>query len=316
MIDKIPTLPDPGDKIEEQQRAIGDAILRGNAKRKRIAKGIINYAGILVGVFIVFVVIVALTTKIRFAEKDEMGFSELGLNFFILLFASYSMYLANADSGQRAGYISDSYISEKAKFEELKKTIIDNKIQARLADFCHDFAIDELKMARSSVLANVGLKYERYEEEWMGEDETFIDDIENISKAQKKAIKEANRMKLIKLTPDMILRRGRGSTSRTLLGMSPEKKKSVKFSTRFLQLLATSLIMSMTIAEMVQEPTWRTFVSIAIRVFFVVLNGFFGYKFGYENIAVYTSSYMRDQSDLMHQFLQWNEQNPEILEEE
>jgi hypothetical protein len=39
------------------------------------------------------------------------------------------------------------------------------------------------------------------------------------------------------------------------------------------------------------------------------LNGFSGYKFGYENIVFDTTNYMNDQTDLMEQALQYFEEN-------
>ena len=45
----------------------------------------------------------------------------------------------------------------------------------------------------------------------------------------------------------------------------------------------------------------------------VILNGFTGYKFGYENIVYDTVNYMSDQIDLMHQFKQYIEDNPTPL---
>ena len=314
MIEKIPTNNDNKEglnKVEEKQRAVGDALLRGNAKKKRMVRGMINYAGILIGVFIIFVVIVALTTKLKVAEGDEFGLKELGINFFVLLFSSYAIYISNADSGSRAGYISDNYTSERARFDELKTTIIERKIQARMAQFCHEFAVEELKITRSTILANVGLKYEEYEERYMSEDAAEIDVTDELSEAQKRAIKIANSIEMINLTPDMILKRGRGTISRAPLGTTPEHRKTRKFITKFLNSAVISLLMSMIVPEVVQSPTWITFVSIALRIFLVVLNGFFGYKFGYENIAEHTAAYMRDQSDLMAQFLQWIEKNPE-----
>ena len=41
-----------------------------------------------------------------------------------------------------------------------------------------------------------------------------------------------------------------------------------------------------------------------------MLNGFAGYKFGYENIVYDTVDYVNDQIDLMHRFKQYIEDNP------
>lgn len=47
-----------------------------------------------------------------------------------------------------------------------------------------------------------------------------------------------------------------------------------------------------------------------MKLFPIVLNGFTGYKSGYENIVVDTVNYMNDQSDLMRQLIHYVEENP------
>ena len=47
-----------------------------------------------------------------------------------------------------------------------------------------------------------------------------------------------------------------------------------------------------------------------------VMNGFTGYKFGYENIVFDTVNYMDDQTDLMEQAMQYFDSHPEPPEED
>ena len=76
-------------------------MLSEHAKKKKLAKGFLNNAGIFVGVLLMFAVIVVVTTDIRLTSFEEIA--ALGLDFFLLLFVSYSMYVNCADSGTRAG---------------------------------------------------------------------------------------------------------------------------------------------------------------------------------------------------------------------
>jgi hypothetical protein len=66
--------------------------------------------------------------------------------------------------------------------------------------------------------------------------------------------------------------------------------------------------MTAIVVDFVIEPTWIMFVSCMLRLMLVVLNGFSGYKFGYENIVYDTVNYMDDQTDLMEQAIQYFEE--------
>ena len=53
-----------------------------------------------------------------------------------------------------------------------------------------------------------------------------------------------------------------------------------------------------------------------LKLLAVVMNGFTGYKFGYENIVFDTVNYMDDQTDLMNQAMQYFDAHPETEEED
>ena len=53
------------------------------------------------------------------------------------------------------------------------------------------------------------------------------------------------------------------------------------------------------------------FAAIVLKLLSVILNGFLGYKFGYENIVFDTVNYMNDQKDLMQQVIQYVENHPD-----
>lgn len=207
------------------------SMLSEHAKKKKLAKGFLNNAGIFVGVLLMFVVIVVVTTDIHLVSFGEIA--ALGLDFFLLLFVSYSMYVNCSDSGMRAGLQSESYTGGFSAFETMKRHIIDTKIQARLGEFCRHYITEELRNSRTTVLAIVGFSYEEYMEKYVGKDKDTIRGDKALSKAQKKAIIKANGIEPVKLTPEMIMKRGRGSSRRAPLGMTPETKKGINFGTKF-----------------------------------------------------------------------------------
>lgn len=283
-------------------------MLSEHAKKKKLAKGFLNNAGIFVGVLLMFAVIVVVTTDIRLTSFEEIA--ALGLDFFLLLFVSYSMYVNCSDSGMRAGLQSESYTGGYSAFETLKRHIIDTKMQARLGEFCCHYITEELRNSRTTVLAIVGFSYEEYMEKYVGKDDETIQKDKTLSKAQKKAIIKANGVEPVKLTPEMIMKRGRGSGRRAPLGMTPETKKGINFGTKFVFTFFISLAMSIIVLDVVVEPTWVLVATCCLKLMAVVINGFNGYKFGYENIVFDTVNYMNDQTDLMQQAVQYVEDHP------
>ncbi|MBR6560531.1 MAG: hypothetical protein IKT75_05185 [Alistipes sp.] len=306
------------ERIETQKssraEAFEQAVVAEHNQKKKVAKSLLNNAGIFVGVFLIFAVIVIVTTDIRITSFEEIA--ALGLDFFLLLFCSYSMYVNASDSGMRHGLQSDLYLDSLNRFSTNKKSIIDAQRQTRLHEFCRYYIDDELKNARMSVLAVVGFGYKEYRKKWLGLDDETIEKDPKLSKVQKAALIKANSIKPVKLTPEMIMKRGRGSNRRAPLGTKPETKKSINFGVKFGSTLLISLVMSIIVLDMVVEPTWVIFASCMLKLLAVVMNGFTGYKFGYENIVFDTVNYMDDQTDLMNQAMQYFDAHPEPEEED
>lgn len=292
----------PAQKVEA-------AILLSDSKKKKIAKGFLNYAGLFVGVLLLFVVVVVLTTDISLHSFFDVA--TLGLSFFVLLFCSYSMYVSCADSGMRAGLNSSIYLETSGEYDRLKKHIIDTKMQVRIPEFCRYYTQEELQNTRSTILAEVGILYDTYCQKYLGKDAKTIQQDKSLSKVQQNAIIKANKTSPVHLTAEMIFKRGRGSSRRAPLGTKPETKKSIKFGSRFIWTCFASVMMAIIVLDVVIEPTWAMFAAIVLKLLSVILNGFLGYKFGYENIVFDTVNYMNDQKDLMQQVIQYVENHPD-----
>ena len=279
-----------------------------DATKKRFTKTFLNNIGLFMGAFLIFAVIVIMTTDIHIVSLEEI--TSLGLDFFLLLFCSYSMYVCCADTGTKAGLSTHTYNEVVEKFVAMKKRIVDSKKQTRLNEFCNRFIEDELKDTRMAILAVVGFSYEQYKEKYMHLDGAGIDAIKELTKAQKKAIKKANKVKPIKLTPELVMRQGRNSHRRSPLEVNPADKKNILFGVKFLEISVLSIGVSMIALDVILEPSWIIFASVCLKLISVIMNGFGGYKTGYENIVLDTVNYMNGQIDLMEQAIQYIETNP------
>lgn len=291
-------------KANEREREFERTVLDEYAEKKKFARKFLDTAGITLGLFIVFTVIVMATTDIHMRDFDDfVGFV---LDFFVLLFCQYMMYVNCADSGMRAGLKSDLYKQGLSSFVRQKNVIIERKLQAYLPEFCYYYITEELKNTRNAILAIIGFSYDVYEREWLGKDEDAVN-AADLSAAHKKAIIKANATEPIKLTPEMIMKRGRGSGRRSPLGMTPEAKKGLNYGVKFFYTLLTSFFISIIAFEAVTELTWPLIASCIFKILSVVLHGYNGYKFGLENIVISTVDYMEDQEDLMRQAIDYIE---------
>ena len=277
-------------------------------QKKSAAKNLLNNAGILVGVFIIFAVIIIVTTDISLANPEEI--EKHSVDFILLLFCTYSMYVNFSDSGMRLGLRNDDYLDAVDRFETKKKVIIDNRDQKRLHEFCAYYIKKELENTKMHILAVVGFDYETYLQRWVSLSNKQIRSMGTLTKPQKDAIIRANAITPIVLTPEMIMKRGRNGGKRAPLGMNPQQKKTINFCIKFCTSLITVLFWTSMVVEFVIEPTWELFVMIVLRSLLLVVNGYSGYKFGYENIVFDTTNYMNDQTDLMEQAIQYFEEIP------
>ena len=291
--------------IDDLGREFESGVNLAHSQKQKAAKSLLNNAGIAVGVLIIFAVIVIVTTDIKLASPEEIG--KLGVDFFLLLFCSYSMYINCSDSGMRLGLRNEQYLSAVEKFENRKNYIIKTKNQKRMHEFCRYYIQKELENTKMNILAVVGFDYETYLARWLVLTNKQIDELPMLTKTQKDAIKKANAVMPVKLTPEMIMKRGRYGGKRAPLGMDPETKKKINFGFKFASNVIIALFFTAIIIEFMIEPTWELFAAIVLRSLIVILNGFSGYKFGYENIVFDTSNYMSDQTDLMEQAIQYLE---------
>lgn len=287
------------DEPKKPAMDIENFVLREQKFKNRIAKSFLDIAGAGVGIFLAIAVILITTTDIHISSfEDFAGFT---LEFFLLLFCTYSMYVNSTDSGMRAALKTDTYKAQHEVFIKAKGEIIAAKLQARLPEFCHHYIVTELYNSRNAVLAIIGFPYEEYEEKYLGKSDEEIEKCEALTHGQKKAVIKANAIEPLKLTPEMIMKRGRKSGRRDPLGTTPESKKTANLIFRFFSTFFTSIIASMIVLDAVTDPSWGVFVECVVKLMAIIMNGVLGYRFGYENILIDTVEYMNDQAELLRE---------------
>lgn len=273
--------------------------------KRKITKTLFHNARNFMLAFILFVVIVVMTTDISLVSTVDRA--SLGLNFFILLFCSYVFYVCCAANGTETGTASDVYKKAIDRFATLKKKIDDTGLHTRMREFCSHYISDELRETRMLYLSVAGIDYNEYLEKYANLDKKGVDALTDLAPGQRSAIKKANKVKPIKLTPDNIMKHGSNLRRRSPIEVSPRLKKTAVFGGKFARMSIMSACMCVIAFKIIAEPTWVVFVEVCLKLVSVTINGFDGYKEGYDNIAIDTVNFIDSKSDLMGQAIKYAE---------
>lgn len=316
-MEKIPTVS-RADNDAGLQEQVGSAINVVNHKAKKTMKSLISYGGLLLSMVIVIVFIVAMTTKMHSVPPADFGAyaGDIIMTWLVYCVCASMTYIASSDSGLRAGKNVKNYVESTERYYELRKTIIENKYQGYAAEFCQKICREEQIATRTSILSNYGITYEQFVANYEGMDKKeLIEKYPSLTRLQVKSIVKANSVEQIGLTPEMLLRTGeeRGS-KRGFLGMNPGKKKSIMYVTSITRITLVSALMAFLMVDMIIEPTWATFAESIIKALMITVQGFMGYKFGYDHVTITCANYADDQSDLLQNLIYYCE-DKEILYE-
>ena len=273
-------------------------------ERKKLSHHILGNARTFIIILILFTVIVVMTTDIRFVSVSSI--TDLGLDFFILLFASYGMYVCCADGGVTAGYATDIYKASVERFNGLKSKIEESML-TRMDEFCNHYVDEELRKMRMQYLSVACIPYDVYLEKYVNLGAKEVDALSELKEGQKKAIKKANKVKRIKLTPERIMTLGKTIHTRSVLAVTPDALKNIVFGKKLVKMSFISLCASLIGFEVIMHPTWTVFAGVCLKLVIVVINGFEGHKAGFTNITVDTANYVNNQSMLMQQAIQYIE---------
>ena len=249
--------------------------------------------------FILCTVIVVTTTDIRLVTISNL--TDLGLEFFVLFFCSYGMYVCNIDGGVKEGSSTEEYKNAVATSAALK-TKIETTCLDKMGDFCTYYVLEELKRTKMQYLSIACIPYDVYIEKYAKLGNNDIDALTELTSLQKKRIKKANKVKPIKLTPEMILSEGKLWHNRSALSLTPGVMKAIGLSIKIFKLSFRCLCIPLIAFDLIMDPSWTVFAGVCLKLFTVGLNGFDGHKDGV-NIATYTVNYMNAKCGLMQEAL-------------
>lgn len=291
-MDKIPNIPTNIDLIDYQKPS----------KLTKL-KGLIQYAGLLVGMFIVFACMIILSTDIDTISIDDM--QTIGISFFVLVIATYLVYISCADSGKRNGLLTEEYKKTIEKFNSLKEIIVTKGYQYYIPQFCKEYVEQEFNNARKNLLEPLGIKYEDFLQLLEKMPKRKVKK-QNFSKLQKNAILKARKLKPMELKPEMIYQT-RFKVKRNLIADNPQSIKTKNYTSRFFKILIFSLVGASVSFTPVVIFDASVLATMLFKLISIISNGYFGYRFGYDNIVSDTCDYIDSKCDLMQQIIKYCE---------
>ena len=268
---------------------------------------VIEMAGWIMAAVTMLAVIVVMTSDIKLVTFGK--FTEFSLSVFVLIFLSYSMYGNMYHNGSLAAKKLDEYANTIRSYLSIRDEVKSKTVQKDLAQFCKEYVAAELKSQRESVLEPAGVSWAEYQKYKDLSKQAL--EYKKLSKRKIKAILDANWIVPIKLTPEMLYRVGGRGTRTRPLGTAPGTRRAIDHTYTFVRTAVTSICMCFIAFELFSDPSWEMVCAVVIKLLTVALNGFLGYRRGYDNIAIDTINYTEDQIDLLEQFKIWRA--PEVI---
>lgn len=204
----------------------------------------------------------------------DIGFADFGTESFtstlaVMLLASYLMYFSMSDAGEKRGEDSAEYKAAYQKYEELTSQVGGDSI-AELRRFCKSYSEEELNYRRDSLLMRYGYTKEEYESYKAGG---------KFSPKARRALKRADRLKAIPLTPKTLLSKEKSREKSELA--NPEASK---IPVMLIRLIPTTLCMLVTVSVMFTAKDGLSAGKIIEGIFklsSLPIIGFRGYSAGY-----------------------------------
>lgn len=271
---------------------------------KTAQKNLMETAGYIISAAILLVVIIVMTTDIR--NITFQGAADLSLQMFVLLFLSYGMYVSMYSNGMMAGEKLPIFKETTQKYTEIRDEIASANNHKALSSFCREYVEQELRSRIEDTILPYGITFDQYKELRFLSDEDMLG--KGLSEEQIERIRAANRIKPIKLTPEMLYKHGKAPIKRGVMHIQPALRRRADYIIKLFTTALTSCAMGFIAFELFAEPTWETVCAVVFKLLMVAVTGYSGYVRGYDNIVTDSVLYMQDQIDLLGQFKRWKDE--------
>lgn len=229
-----------------------------------------------------------------------VGFCDFGTRSFttemtLMLLASYVMYFALEDTGEKRGEETEEYRAAQKRFQTARASVKGEEIPA-LRDFLIEYGKEEARYRRTCLLCAAGFSY--------GEYERWLTDGKAKGKARR-AFRRAEKVKPIFLPPKRLLSSDVGNGRSEL--HDPAAKHFLHLAVR---LIPSTLASVLTVSVIVTAKTGMTASAVIggiLKLSPLPIVGFRGYAAGYDYVKQTAASWLETKADILTAFCKQRE---------
>ncbi len=271
-----------------------------NGGIKKLSRTIASNGSLIVAMLAIIVASMVFFTDIDGGFQINASFSP---SLVILFSCCVIEYFSTKQMGTAEGMREECYI--KAMKEHRHYADESQKCGGieQLGRFCSEYAKNDLRRRKISLLNQVGMEYDEYESKYMLLSKRELPS--SLPRTVKKAVVTANAMKAIKLSQDNLLFFVAEDGMKLLL--SPNKKERMRDVSFIVPTVISTFFAASLVIEVAQNLSFATVAACLVKVLCIVLNGVKGYQNGYYNIVDDHVQCANARVFLLKEYLSWAE---------
>lgn len=266
---------------------------------KKSARGIFKNFSLILAAFAMVVLVALVFADVSFEATLSWKWA-VKLVFYLILM--YVLFFSMQSTGIQDGQAQDIYTETRGKYNTLREGIRSDSELETLQDFCDDYVVTELRLARTKILRAASIPYAMFDEKWLDTEEPLP---KNISRKKRLAILVARKLKPITLTPDMLLNCGSLKIGRAPLGATPAARLALRTAKKMIPRTAMTFLVTDFAVNVITNPSWETLITGLMMCFVGVMCAYEGYESGYKNIVDDTVEYVNRQVNILSQYVIW-----------
>lgn len=262
-------------------------------KGRTSVKNLFSYLGIFAAAATVVIFSALFFTDVSFTAATTVSFS---LSFLLLFISSYMMYVSLFETGKNCSVREESYLSLLARRNTLFERLRTEGTQESLFLFCRKVSLEETKRGREEIL-HMHFAGEAEVAAWEHAPRNTL------GRREKRVLRALSRQRAVAITPRMLLAERPASARHTPLATSPERLR-LRRTLSFLLPLALFTLLSVSVAcEVILNPSPDAFVAYLLKLFTLLQSGIKGFRAGAQYISEDKCGYMREQCELLEEYL-------------
>lgn len=267
---------------------IEDSILDSGEIVKKAGRTLIENMGKIIALAVSLIMIAVTFTDISFSSVFTESFAS---SLLLLLTSSYIIYFSLEDAGEKCAENTEEYKKATERYDSLRQKVSGNDI-ADLRVFCLGYSERELEYRKNNALIREGLSSEDMKAFCSGK--TF-------DRHTCRKLKRIAKIKPVRLTPRMLLSKGKAGRSGEL--ENPESKKLLSL---IIKLIPSTVCMTVTVSVMLSAKEGLSSADVLngiLKLSALPMIGFKGYSAGYSYAKHALSSWFETKADIIEDFL-------------